>query len=39
MITLNVYRTNQKAVALYEKLGFIEDKVKSTNESILMVKT
>ena len=39
MITLNVYRTNQAAVALYEKLGFTEDKDKSTNENVLMVKT
>jgi ribosomal-protein-alanine N-acetyltransferase len=39
MITLNVYRTNQVAIAIYERLGFIEDKHKSTNEKILMVKT
>ena len=39
IITLNVYRTNQVAIAIYERLGFIEDKHKSTNEKILMVKT
>ncbi|TQV65843.1 GNAT family N-acetyltransferase [Exilibacterium tricleocarpae] len=39
MITLNVYRTNQAAVSLYEKLGFTEDKDKSTDENALMVKT
>jgi ribosomal-protein-alanine N-acetyltransferase len=39
MITLNVYRTNQAAVALYESLGFTEDKDKSTSENIFMVKT
>jgi ribosomal protein S18 acetylase RimI-like enzyme len=39
MITLNVYRTNQAAVALYERLEFTEDKDKSTNENIFMVKT
>ena len=39
VITLNVYRTNQAAVAIYERLGFTEDKDKSTNESIFMVKT
>ncbi len=39
MVTLNVYRTNQAVVALYGRLGFIEDKDKSTNEIIFMVKT
>ena len=39
IITLNVYRANRVAVALYEKLGFTEDKDKSTNESVFMVKT
>lgn len=39
MITLNVYRTNQAAVTLYSRLGFSEDKDKSTSENIFMVKT
>ena len=39
IITLNVYRTNQAAVVLYEKLGFKEDKYKSTNENVFMAKT
>ena len=39
VITLNVYRANRAAVALYERLGFTEDKDKSTNENVYMVKT
>lgn len=37
--TLNVYRTNRLALALYERLGFSEDKGRSTNENVFMVKT
>ena len=39
VITLNVYRANRAAVALYGRLGFTEDKNKSTSESVFMVKT
>lgn len=39
LITLNVYRNNTAAMALYEKLGFVEDKDKSTKDTAFMVKT
>lgn len=39
IVTLNVYRANRAAVALYERLGFIEKKGKSTNENVFMLKT
>ena len=38
VITLNVYRANSGAAALYEKLGFVEDEKKSTNENRFMVR-
>ncbi len=39
VITLNVYRSNSGAVALYEKLGFVEDQAKSTNGNLFMVRS
>ena len=39
MITLNVYRSNHTAIALYERLGFKEAEDKSTKENVFMVKT
>ena len=38
-ITLNVYRANKTAVNIYKRLGFVEDKNRSTNENVFMVKT
>ena len=38
VFTLNVNRSNSGAVALYEKLGFVEDEEKSTNENRFMVR-
>ena len=37
-VTLNVYRSNRPAVALYTKMGFREVKEKSTSDNIYMVK-
>ena len=37
-ITLNVYRANNIAVAVYNKLGFVEDVSRSTDENLFMVK-